>query len=66
MTKNAGFEQYEVSSFARKNAYGKHNMIYWTGQNYLGIGPGAHGRLNMSESGKLHRYQTVRVRATFK
>ncbi|KAH9513009.1 radical S-adenosyl methionine domain-containing protein 1 [Bulinus truncatus] len=39
-----GFERYEVSNFARQQYYSHHNLSYWTGQDYIGIGPGAHGR----------------------
>jgi oxygen-independent coproporphyrinogen III oxidase len=39
---NAGFEQYEISNFARNEMYSKHNMAYWTGEKYLGLGPSAH------------------------
>jgi len=39
----AGFEQYEISNFARKEAYAKHNSSYWLGKKYLAIGPSAHG-----------------------
>jgi oxygen-independent coproporphyrinogen III oxidase len=38
----AGFEQYEISNFARNQAYSKHNTGYWLGKNYLGLGPSAH------------------------
>ncbi len=38
-----GFEQYEISNFARKKAYSKHNTAYWMNKNYIGIGPSAHG-----------------------
>lgn len=34
--------QYEVSNFAKKGFEAKHNSAYWTHQNYLGLGPGAH------------------------
>jgi len=37
-----GFDHYELSNFARKGNYSKHNMLYWTGQPYLGLGPSAH------------------------
>ena len=40
--KSAGFEQYEVSNFARKNKYSKHNSAYWKGVSYIGVGPSAH------------------------
>ena len=43
---HAGFDAYEVSNHARGNAArSRHNLIYWRGQDYLGIGPGAHGRI---------------------
>jgi putative oxygen-independent coproporphyrinogen III oxidase len=46
----AGFEAYEVSNHASgEAARSRHNLIYWRGQDYLGLGPGAHGRLSMAE-----------------
>jgi oxygen-independent coproporphyrinogen III oxidase len=41
-TSEAGFEQYEISNFAKKQAYSKHNTGYWLGKKYLGLGPSAH------------------------
>jgi oxygen-independent coproporphyrinogen-3 oxidase len=38
----SGFEQYEISNFARNQAYSRHNCSYWTGKKYLGLGPSAH------------------------
>ena len=38
----AGFEQYEISNFAKDAAYSKHNTHYWKKGAYLGIGPSAH------------------------
>jgi oxygen-independent coproporphyrinogen-3 oxidase len=42
MMSEAGFLQYEVSNFARKEAYSRHNRAYWEGVPYLGLGPSAH------------------------
>lgn len=41
--KNAGFEHYEISNFAKNKQYAVHNTNYWKGVHYLGIGPSAHG-----------------------
>jgi len=46
LLERAGFDQYEVSNFAKTNAArSRHNLLYWQGADYIGIGPGAHGRL---------------------
>ena len=37
-----GFEQYEISNFARKGMLSRHNSAYWSGESYLGLGPSAH------------------------
>ncbi len=50
-----GFEHYEVSNFARESHHSRHNLTYWMGGDYVGVGPGAHGRL--THEGK--RYATV-------
>uniref|UniRef100_A0A8C6TRT4 Radical S-adenosyl methionine domain-containing protein n=1 Tax=Neogobius melanostomus TaxID=47308 RepID=A0A8C6TRT4_9GOBI len=39
-----GFQQYEVSNFAKHNGVSHHNLSYWKGRQYIGVGPGAHGR----------------------
>ncbi|PTS90682.1 MULTISPECIES: radical SAM family heme chaperone HemW [unclassified Caulobacter] len=45
----AGFEAYEVSNHARgEAARSRHNLVYWRGHDYVGVGPGAHGRLTLS------------------
>jgi oxygen-independent coproporphyrinogen-3 oxidase len=41
----AGLPAYEISNHARPGAECRHNLIYWRYQDYVGIGPGAHGRL---------------------
>lgn len=40
--KNAGYEQYEISNFAKKQKYAVHNSNYWKNEPYLGVGPSAH------------------------
>ncbi|MFV0514598.1 MAG: radical SAM family heme chaperone HemW [Jhaorihella sp.] len=42
-----GFVAYEVSNHARSGAQSRHNLIYWRGGDYVGIGPGAHGRITV-------------------
>jgi oxygen-independent coproporphyrinogen-3 oxidase len=44
----AGFDAYEVSNHARgEAARSRHNLVYWRGHDYVGVGPGAHGRLTL-------------------
>jgi oxygen-independent coproporphyrinogen-3 oxidase len=42
----AGMPAYEVSNHARPGEECRHNLLYWTGGDYVGCGPGAHGRLS--------------------
>jgi len=50
--KQAGYDHYEVSNFARPGFQSRHNLTYWRGGDYAAIGPGAHGRLTID--GKRH------------
>ena len=45
VTASAGLPAYEISNHAGPGAECQHNLVYWRGQEYAGIGPGAHGRL---------------------
>lgn len=40
-----GYRQYEISNFSRPNRESRHNLIYWHGEEYLGLGAGAHSFL---------------------
>ena len=51
-----GLPSYEISNHARPGAECKHNLVYWRGQEYAGVGPGAHGRLDID--GKRHAVAT--------
>jgi oxygen-independent coproporphyrinogen-3 oxidase len=42
-----GYGAYEISNHARAGAACRHNLTYWRGGDYVGIGPGAHGRLTV-------------------
>jgi len=44
----AGMPSYEVSNHARDGAQSRHNLVYWRYGDYVGIGPGAHGRLTLN------------------
>lgn len=45
--KAKGYSHYEVSNFALPNHECQHNMLYWRYNDYIGIGPGAHGRISV-------------------
>ena len=51
-----GLSAYEISNHARPGAECRHNLVYWRGQEYAGIGPGAHGRLDIG--GRRHATAT--------
>jgi oxygen-independent coproporphyrinogen-3 oxidase len=44
VTAEAGIPAYEISNHARPGAESRHNLTYWRYRDYLGVGPGAHGR----------------------
>lgn len=49
----AGLSAYEVSNHAAGGQECRHNLIYWRYADYMGIGPGAHGRLTLDGQGKV-------------
>lgn len=52
MDKN-GLPNYEISNYARIGEESRHNLTYWKYGDYIGIGPGAHGRLTLSDNDPL-------------
>ncbi|MEH6442472.1 MAG: radical SAM family heme chaperone HemW [Oceanospirillaceae bacterium] len=46
----AGFEQYEISAYAKPNCQAQHNINYWQFGDYFGIGAGAHGKLSFYDA----------------
>ena len=50
-----GYGQYEVSAYARTGRRCQHNLNYWRFGDYLGIGPGAHGKLTHCGEGRIER-----------
>ena len=50
---DAGYEQYEISNYARPGFSSVHNRAYWLGKDYLGVGPSAFSTVGM------HRWQNV-------
>jgi oxygen-independent coproporphyrinogen-3 oxidase len=49
----AGFERYEISNYCRPGHACRHNLHYWTGQDYLGLGPSAQSYLEGSRFGNV-------------
>jgi len=47
LTEAAGIPAYEISNHARPGQESRHNLIYWRYGDYAGVGPGAHGRVNL-------------------
>jgi coproporphyrinogen III oxidase-like Fe-S oxidoreductase len=57
--KVAGLGQYEVSNFSRGKVHeGRHNSWYWRGGDFIGVGPGAHGRYHNIVGTRLATVQT--------
>lgn len=49
LAQEGGWQRYEVSAYARQGARSRHNLNYWEFGDYLGIGPGAHGKLSFPD-----------------
>ena len=55
---DAGYQQYEVSAFARDSKQSRHNKNYWRFGDYIGIGAGAHGKISGSDGSVSRRWKT--------
>lgn len=49
LIQEAGYETYEISNHAQPGHQCEHNLVYWRGHDYAGIGPGAHGRITTNQ-----------------
>jgi oxygen-independent coproporphyrinogen-3 oxidase len=56
----AGYEQYEVSAYARAGMQCRHNLNYWSFGDYLGVGAGAHGKLTVPARAQITRTTQLR------
>ena len=50
-----GYQQYEISAYAKPGQQCRHNLNYWRYGDYLGIGCGAHGKITVPDTGKIIR-----------
>jgi putative oxygen-independent coproporphyrinogen III oxidase len=61
LTQEAGLPAYEISNHARPGQESRHNLCYWRYGEYVGVGPGAHGRLLVNN----HRHATATEKLPF-
>jgi oxygen-independent coproporphyrinogen-3 oxidase len=60
MLNNKGYQQYEVSAFAKNEMQSHHNMNYWQFGDYLGVGAGAHGKITLPTQNEIIRTAKTR------
>lgn len=58
---DAGYEQYEISAYARAKKRARHNLNYWEFGDYLGIGAGAHSKITLPVENKIMRLWKTRL-----
>lgn len=56
----SGYQQYEVSAYARDGAQCKHNLNYWRFGDYIGIGAGAHAKISNANEQNIKRYFKIK------
>jgi len=59
MMARVGMPAYEISNYARAGQESRHNLTYWKYRDYIGIGPGAHGRVTLP-NGEKHATRTIK------
>jgi oxygen-independent coproporphyrinogen-3 oxidase len=57
---SSGFQQYEVSAYAKPNRQCVHNLNYWQFGDYLGIGAGAHSKMTLAKNHEVCRFSQVK------
>ena len=60
LLKNAGYQQYEISAYAKEGYQSQHNLNYWQFGDYIGIGAGAHSKLTNLANQKIIRIWKTR------
>jgi oxygen-independent coproporphyrinogen-3 oxidase len=61
MLARGGYQQYEVSAYARSGRQSKHNLNYWRFGDYIGVGAGAHGKLTPGDGSYPLRRRKTRL-----
>ena len=54
----AGLKQYEISNFSRPGKECRHNLLYWSGGEYIGCGPAAHSHWNATRYGNVRSLES--------
>lgn len=57
----SGYQQYEISAYAKDKQVALHNINYWEFGDYLGIGAGAHGKITNVAEGKIERFTRHKI-----
>ena len=65
LLKNFGYQQYEISAYAKNNLHCVHNLNYWEFGDYLGIGAGAHSKLSGIFAENILRQENIKAPALY-
>ena len=63
--RDTGYDQYEVSAYAKDGQRCHHNLNYWGFGDYIGIGAGAHGKISLANEQRIRRYAKQRRPETY-